>query len=122
MSATTVRDIALGTDGDLSISRGDLVLVTGATAIVQAVAIELQFYQGEWFLDLSAGVPYFQEVLVKNPAVEVLQTVFRDVILSVPGVSALTSLNLTTVPQTRALQVAYTATTDVGLIGDTVEV
>lgn len=112
--ADTVRDIALDTDGDLKVEAGDLVLVSGADAIVQAVRIRLQFFRGEWFLDLSAGLPWFQSVLIKNPDPNILHTVFRDEILGTPGILSLSSLTLTSDTAARTLTVRYRADSDVG--------
>lgn len=119
MAANTVRDLLLDADGDFAIQSGDLVLVAGAAAIVQAVRIRLQFFKGEWYLDLAAGLPYYQSIFVKNPNVGVLQGIFRDEILNTPGVSSVESLTLNLDRQTRKLTVQYTASTDVGLIGST---
>ena len=115
----TVRDIALDINGDLAISSGDLQLVSGSDAIVQAVKIRLQFFKGEWFLNLDAGVPYFQEILVKNPNPNVLQTLFRKALLETPGVLAIESLALTFDGRTRQLAVSYRVTTDVGELAST---
>lgn len=119
MAADTVRDLALDDDGDITVSGGDLQLVSGAEAIVQAVRIRLQFFRGEWFLDTEAGVPYFQDVLVKSPDANVLQALFRNAILETPGVSAVNGLTLTFDRTNRSLSVSYRAETDVGEIVST---
>lgn len=120
MAADTVRDLKLGADGDLVVTAGDLVCVSGAEAIVQAVRSRLQFFKGEWFLDLDAGLPYYQSILVKNPNVNVLQGTFRDEIAETPGIDSVDSLTLLFDRAARTLSVTYTASTDVGQIGETV--
>lgn len=115
----TVRDIALDADGDLDITAGDLVLVSDADAILQAVRIRLQFFQGEWFLDESAGLPYFQDILVKNPDMNVLQFLFRKAILETPGITAVNALTLSVDSATRSLSVSYRASSDVGELSAT---
>lgn len=122
MATDTPRDFALDADGDLDISTGDFTLTRGVEAIRQAIQIKLQFFQGEWFLDLTAGVPFYQSVLVKNPSPGVLQSVFRKAILEVPGVLEVTTLSITTNRATRGLTVTFTATTDVGELSDTQEI
>lgn len=114
MAADTPRTLKLDADGDLDFSTGNLQVLAGAEAIVQGVLVRLQFFKGEWFLDLDAGIPYFQSVLVKNPDPNVLQTIFREAILATPGVLALTSLVLTLDRVTRRLTVAFRISTDVG--------
>lgn len=118
MAADTVRDLKCS-GLDLVVEGGDLQLARGAAAIVQSVRIAMGFFAGEWFLDLDAGVPYYQEVLVKTPNINVLQGIFKDAILSVPGISDITTLNLSFDAASRTLTVEYTAVSDVGLIGST---
>jgi hypothetical protein len=121
MATDTPRDLQLDTDGDFAISGGDLQIVSGADAIVQAVKIRLQFFRGEWYLDEDAGLPYFQSVLVKNPDPNVLHSVFRRAILDTPGVLEITSLTLTFDRAERTLTVAFRISTDVGELDSSVE-
>ena len=78
-------------------------------SIVQAVTIALEFFQGEWFLDTSQGLPFFQSILVKSPDVNLITGFFRAEILAVPGIASLTSLALTYDRQARSLQVVWQA-------------
>lgn len=88
-------DIALDPDtGDLLIEGGDLVLTTGRDAILQHLTIRLQFFLGEWEWDTRIGVPYFQDVLVKAPDLNVVRTLLRETITSTPGVTGLQNFEL----------------------------
>lgn len=120
MPADTVRDLKLGLTGDIVLAAGDLVLVRGTDAVVQSVRSRLLLFKGEWFLDLDAGMPWYQEILIKNPDVSRLQSLFRDRIAGTKGVSAVNSLTLLFDRANRRLTVTYTAAADAGLIGDTV--
>jgi hypothetical protein len=62
-----------------------LVLVSGADAIVQRLRIRFGFWLREWFLDQRQGVPYVERVFVKSPALPLIETLFRRVILPCPG-------------------------------------
>lgn len=110
------RDLALDSEGDLLIEAGDFVLTTGVPAIVQAVNQALSLFLGEWFLDQGLGVPWIEEILVKNPDLNAIQSLFRSKIESVPGILAVTFLQLDFVAATRALRVSWRATSDVGEI------
>lgn len=98
----------------LVVEEGALVFVTGAEAILQDVWLALGLFEGEWFLDLTVGFPYFRLVLVKNPNLDLIRAAYRDKILSRAGVKGLTSLDLTFNRANRALSVAFRLSTDVG--------
>ena len=106
-------DLLLDSQGDLDISTGDLQLTTGGEAIAQHLRIRLQFFLGEWFLDSRIGIPFFQSILIKNPATNVVRSIFRAAILSTPGVISLSELTIDFDGPTRTLAVAFTAETEV---------
>jgi hypothetical protein len=105
-----VTDIALDDNGDWLIQNGDLQLIGDDPGIIQSVTIALKFALGEWFLNLAAGVPYYQNVFVKNPDPNLLKSIFTDTILAVPGITAMVSLDLTIDPSTRTLFLDWQAT------------
>lgn len=109
------RDLMLDPDThDLYLFGGDLSLVRDAAAIRQEVDNRLRFFLGEWFLDITVGVPYLQTILVKNPNLAAIRTVLRDEILRTVGISSLTTLDLEYDPSERTLLVTWSATTDLG--------
>jgi hypothetical protein len=117
-AASQARDLRLDDDGDLFIGSGDLAHVSGIDAIAQSLKIRLRLIRGEWFLDTAAGIPLFDQVLVKNPRVNLLRGIYRDAILAAPGVRALPELKLDLDSARRTLTIRYRATTDLGeLIG-----
>lgn len=114
MSAITKRDILLTADGDIDVSKQDLQLTSGIDAVMQSVRIRLQFFMGEWFLDTTQGVPYFQQVLVKNPDLNALASIFRNVVLGTPGIKSLTQFSLDHDRQARTLSVTMAGVADFG--------
>lgn len=84
------------TTGDLDISGKDFRLTVEETgeALAQRLSIRLDFARGEWALDLRQGVPYFEEILVKNPDLIGVRAIFREVILETPGVESIDQLDL----------------------------
>lgn len=122
MSAT-VRDLLLNDDHDIDLTGADLGLVSGGDAVRQAADIRLQFFAEEWFLDLSAGIPWFQSILVKNPNTPAISEIFRAELLATPGVALVEQLGLNYSAVNRTLVINWRATTDLGeLIASTVEV
>ena len=109
------RDLSLdATTGDFLMSQGDLYLTTEYNAIAQDVRVRLRFFRGEWFLDLDAGVPFYEAILVKSPNLAVIRDIIGEAILEAPGVKSITSLTLDFNRATRELTVAATVNTDLG--------
>lgn len=79
--------------GDFAFSGGVMQMVASNSLAecAQELNARLNFAQGEWFMDTQQGFPYLAAVLVKNPDVNVLATLYRSVFLSTPGVAAVTS-------------------------------
>lgn len=100
---------------DLNLTDGQFTLTDpGVVAIVQHIKTRLQFFQGEWFLDLREGLPWFQEILVKGPNIPRVRALLRAAILETPGVSLVDQLDLALDTSTRTLTVTWRATLDDG--------
>lgn len=80
----------LDNDGDLLVTNNSLTLTEGAEAVKQHLQSRLRTFLGEWFLDTSIGVPWYQEVLVKQPSFQVVQSVLKSIIVDTPGILELT--------------------------------
>ena len=110
-----MADLKLDADGDLEIGPdGDLIIITGIDAIAQHLRIRLQFFRGEWFLDTRLGIPYFEEVLIKSPDLNVVQSLLREAIRETPGVISITSFELDFDGVTRKLSLNFDALTTEG--------
>ena len=101
---------------DISLQNNDFILVDNAERISQQIKISLQFWLGEWFLNTTLGVPYLERICVKNPNLQHIRQIFRNVIQNVSGVTAVNALDLTVDAAKRVLTVSYTATTTDGVI------
>jgi len=73
-------------------SKGDLVLVTGTNAVMQAVLIALNTFIGTYWLDTGYGIDYWNGVLGKNRPRELILATFRNALLAVEGVIAVPSI------------------------------
>jgi hypothetical protein len=119
---TVHRDLLMDADGDLAQPGGDLASAAGAPAIAQALRMRLALFAGEWFLDLDAGVPYFEQVLVKNPNMTAIRAVFRREILATPGVLGLLYLTLNYAAADRSLRLDFAVSTALGELNARLEV
>lgn len=95
--------------------------INGADKVAQQIKINLLTFLGEWFLDETWGVPYLEEILIKNPRMGSVETILRDHINSVPHVIRITLLDLGWDRMRRTLSVIFEANTDYGPIKETVK-
>ena len=109
-------DLLLDDNWDLAVGATDLLLVEQEQAIGQHLAQRLKTFSGEWFLDLRVGVPYFSQVLVKNPDPVVLDSVFKSEIIQTPGIVELRSFDLALDAAVRQLKLGFKAVSDAGTI------
>lgn len=76
--------------GDLALTAPDPVTGLRSISLVtdpaQAAAIKLtdnlSLVQGEWFLNVNEGMPFYQRVFVKNPILGDIRAMFRNAILA----------------------------------------
>lgn len=111
-----VRDIAMK-GGHLVITAGKLQTVSDTEAIAQAIELRCSFIRGEWFLDLTAGVPFYELIWQKNPNLVAVREVFRKVIAGTLGVVEVLAVDLRYVGA-RKLEVKFSARTDAGLLSN----
>lgn len=105
-----MSDIKLDANGDLFLDSSEsLVLVEGSDAIAQQLSIRFKFALGEWFLDTRIGVPYFQEILVKSPNLTRVRGIYRQLILTTPGIESIEEFSLTLDTPTRTLSLSFLA-------------
>jgi len=108
---------------DLVIQNGDLVLV-GATSdvddirqsIAQDIKTNLLFFLGEWFFDTTAGVPWLDDVFVKDPNPVLVDDTVKNVILNVPGVLGLETFSMSYIPSSRTFTIDFDVRTTAGPI------
>lgn len=101
---------------DLIIADGDFIVIDNAERVAQQIKIQLLTWLGEWFLDTTHGVPYLDYILVKNPNLELIASIFREQIMKVDDVDYVNSLEIDYDAQTRTMTVEYEASTSYGLV------
>lgn len=93
-------DILLTPGGDLNINeQGDIALTE---SIRQAVRIRLLWFFNEWRFAVEFGVPYFENILIKNPDIEQIRRIVRDEAMSVDGVLDVRNITVTVNKQARS--------------------
>ena len=97
-------------DGDLSVTNNQLDTVTGQEEIRQFSIQTLKTFLGEWVLDTTIGVPYF-DMFEKGVNPDTIEALFINEILETLGVVRLLDFNLDLDVATRELQLDYEAET-----------
>lgn len=109
------RDLLLDDDNDLVVTT-DLQFSRGIAAVAQSCRIAMQLFQDEWFLDMDAGLPYWQSILAQKPTVAVAAArifIARELRL-IEGVLDILKLNVSYVGAERKLLVEWQVSTGLG--------
>lgn len=104
-----MANLELDNDGDLLVTNNALTIIEGDAAISQHLSVRLQFFKGEWVMDVRLGIPYYEYVLVKNPDLSLVRSIFRKAILDTPGIDTLEEFTLSYDNPSRTLGLSFTA-------------
>jgi len=94
----------------------DMSIVDGISRVAQQIFIRLKLFKGEWYLDETFGVPYFEDIFRKRKDFGLVSTIFKSQILSVPNVDSLLSFDLEIDEQTRLMTIDFSVNTAFGTI------
>lgn len=109
-------NLFLTNDNDIQIIDGGLPLVTGLDEIRQMTSCRLQAFQGDWFLNLDLGMPYFQEILKKVTTAAQIEAIFLQEIGKIPGILDIDEFNIEFIKTTREINITFRATTTAGIL------
>jgi hypothetical protein len=112
-----ITDFGLDDDGDEYADSTGLAMTGDLPGIKQQVTLRLGFFKGEWFMNEDTGIPWYEEIIVKNPNLIRIREIFRDAILSVTGIREVTFMDLLFSTYARTLSVQFRASTDLGELG-----
>lgn len=117
-----MNDLAFDNSGDLLIENFDISFVSGIDQIVQNLAFRLRFFQGEWYLDIDAGIPYYEDFFIKAPNQIRIESLLKQEIIDTVGVLELTDFSSDFNSSLRRFSVIFSASTNEGIINLEVEV
>ena len=102
--------------GDLDLKNGSPYYIDGAAYIRQKLSVRFQFFLGEWFLNQLEGVPFYRDVFVYSPNIDVIASLFKRVILTCPGVLSLASYKMNFDSAARSASFSFQAIVDGGVV------
>lgn len=82
---------------------GNLVMVSNAEAVGQHARQRLMTFEGEWFLDKTAGLPWVRDILGHQYDAVLAESVLKSEILDTDGVTEITSFSVRFDRQSRGL-------------------
>ena len=107
---------ALSPTGDMTFGQGSANFLRDTPAAVgQACLTRLKLREGEFWLDLSAGTPYWQHILARKD-IGLASAVIRDRILGTPFAVSIQNYSCVFNETTRAFSVTGILTTAFGQI------
>jgi len=105
-------DMLLDSGGDLYVGEGGDIALT--ESVRQAVKIRLLWFLGEWRFEPEYGIPYYEEILIKNLDLEFARQAIRDEAVSVEGVLDVLDIGISVQKPSRNAAVSLTVVTDEG--------
>lgn len=94
---------------DLVFRDFDFALIDDTKQIMQNLAIRLRFVLGEWYLDITAGIPYYEEFFRKNPNQIQIESILKQEIVQTRGIEELISFEADFDKRRRIFSVKFSA-------------
>lgn len=109
--------MALDSNGDMALSSAGLpFFIGGADEAIQRMRVRFLFFLGEWYRDQLLGIPYYEHVLVKNPRLTLVLSLWRQTILGTPGITGLNRLTQSYDKSLRTIQPVFEAVFEDGTV------
>ena len=118
-----MRYRALSDTGDYTFGAGPAnFLVDTPEAVAQSVLTRLRLWQGEWFLDVTVGTPWLQQILGTGKGKALRDLAIQTRVLQTTGVSGINTYESIVDPTTRKMSIKMTLTTIYGNVLEPIEV
>lgn len=114
-------NIASPTYNDYLLLNNDLALTSdaqsgGSDPVQQDILQALRTYLNEWYLDNTIGMPWYQQILVKNPDLSKIDALFINTILGRRGGVQLLKYDFSPEFLTRRLEDTFIAQKTTGVV------
>jgi hypothetical protein len=100
--------------GDLALRNHSPYWIDGPDYTRQKLSARFKFFKAEWFMNRLEGVPYYEQVFVHNPDLDVVSSLFKRIIVTCPGVISLGRYAMVLDPVKRRGGFAFKAKCDGG--------
>lgn len=118
-----MTDILLTDEHDALFINGQTpVTYENKLTVAQRLKIKLLTFRGEWFLDQTLGLPYFQQILVRGVSKLTIDTILQEQILSEPDVLEIVEFNSIIDTETRSYQLSFKVRTNQNQITNYIDI
>ena len=108
----------------------DIVFVNGTSPVTQTqsevvaqrLKITLYTFLGEWFLDTSVGVPYFQQIFGKVRSKAAIDVIFQRIIAADEGVIEIRSFSSVMGTASRGYEMTFSVRVGVDEVTDPITI
>lgn len=104
-----MKDLLLTDAGDLYLSP-DTLDIQITDSVPQAAIIRLKWFQNEWKINPDYGLPYYDEIFVKNPNESIIKSRVRKELLTIDEVKEVNSVDVSMDNQTRRAKITFSVT------------
>lgn len=101
----------LSPTGDMTFGLGLSNFAEASEACAQNVSTRLKLILAEWFLDISAGVPYVEQVFNETSSQQLVESVLKKTILETTDVQSINSFSMVLDHRTRVAEINVALTT-----------
>lgn len=115
-------DLKINSNNDLDVSNGDIQLVSDGLEVVQSAKIRILIIQGEWWLDLLIGVPWFDMMFRTVYSLRQKTDYLRRVILDTIGVRRILKFEFGMNLINRGSLIELNVETDFGIVSGEVKI
>lgn len=102
-------------DGDYSFGNNMQDYLDGQEAIAQAIKTKVLLFYGEWWEDISQGIPMFQSIIGqsnKRNVTNALELLLEDRVKEVPGIAVVNEITSTITDRTISVYIRCTTEND----------
>ena len=101
------RDILLDANNNIVFDNYDIKLTEGSDITSQKIKQYLSTVMGEWKLNENLGINYREDILIKNPQLDRIKSIFIKEIQSVEEVVSILNLDIELNKSSRTLSINF---------------
>jgi hypothetical protein len=87
------------------LANNNLFVVNGPEAVAQHVRQRLMTFEGEWFLDINAGMRWLEDIMARRYNPTLAEAMVKNEVLDTPGITGINALSISYSQERRDLMI-----------------